>query len=107
MTKNTKTAITVGVVAIVGYFVWNRIVASTHKGSATANAAGPLTFGKKKKKKTGASPRTGYGSSYPSQYPNTGGSSPSSYPSSPTTGNSGYPTHTTNSGYPTHYSSGY
>jgi hypothetical protein len=112
MTKNTKTAITIGAVAIVGYFVWNRIVASTHKGSATANAAGPLVFRKKKKKKTGG-PRSGssgnynYNTGYNTGYPNTGGSSPSSYPSSPTIGNSGYPTHTTNSGYPTHYSSGY
>ena len=53
MTKNTKTAITVGAVAIVAYVVYNRIVASTHKGSATANAAGPLVFRKKKKSSTG------------------------------------------------------
>jgi hypothetical protein len=44
MTKNTKTAITIGAVAIVGYFIWNRIVASTHKGFV-ANASGRKVAG--------------------------------------------------------------
>ena len=40
MTKNTKTAITIGAVAIVGYLVYNRIIASGTGTIGFANANG-------------------------------------------------------------------